>query len=61
LGDALTALGLVLVIEGLIFAAVPEGAKRALALMTSRPPVLLRMLGVGAMAAGVVLVWLVRG
>lgn len=61
LGDALTALGLVLVIEGLIFAAVPEGAKRALTLMTSRPPALMRMLGVGAMAAGVVLVWLVRG
>jgi hypothetical protein len=61
LGDALTALGLVLVIEGLIFAVVPEGAKRAVALLTSRAPALLRMLGLGAMAAGVVLVWLVRG
>jgi hypothetical protein len=61
LGDALTALGLVLVIEGLIFAVVPEGAKRAVALLTSRRPVLLRMLGLGTMAAGVLLVWLVRG
>jgi uncharacterized protein YjeT (DUF2065 family) len=61
LGDALTALGLVLVIEGLIFAAVPDGAKRAVALLTSRPPALLRMVGLGAMAAGVLLVWLVRG
>ena len=61
LGDALTALGLVLVIEGLIFAAVPESAKRAVALLTSRPPSLLRMVGLGAMAAGVLLVWLVRG
>ncbi len=61
LGDALTALGLVLVIEGLIFAAVPDGAKRAVALLTSRPPALLRMAGLGAMAAGVLLVWLVRG
>lgn len=61
LGDALTALGLVLVIEGLIFALVPEGAKRAVMLMTSRPPALLRMLGLGAMASGVLLVWFVRG
>jgi uncharacterized protein YjeT (DUF2065 family) len=61
LGDALTALGLVLVIEGLIFAVVPEGAKRAVALLTSRPSALLRMLGLGTMAAGVLLVWLVRG
>ena len=61
MGDALTALGLVLVIEGMIFAAVPEGAKRAVALMASRPPMLLRMLGLGAMAAGVLLVWFVRG
>jgi uncharacterized protein YjeT (DUF2065 family) len=61
LGDALTALGLVLVIEGLIFALVPEGAKRAVTLLTSRPPALLRMLGLGAMAAGVLLVWFVRG
>lgn len=61
LGDALTALGLVLVIEGMIFALVPEGAKRAVALLTSRPPALLRIVGLGAMTAGVALVWLVRG
>jgi uncharacterized protein YjeT (DUF2065 family) len=60
-GDALTALGLVLVIEGLIFAASPDGAKRAVALMANRPPALLRGLGLAAMAAGVLLVWLVRG
>jgi uncharacterized protein YjeT (DUF2065 family) len=30
-------------------------------LLTSRPSALLRMLGLGTMAAGVLLVWLVRG
>ena len=61
LGDALTALGLVLVIEGLFLAAAPDRLRRALAVMMSQPPALLRALGLGAMAAGVVLVWLVRG
>src|SRR4029077_14040867 len=59
-GDALTALGLVLVIEGLVLAVAPEGAKRAWALLMARPPGLLRGLGLGAMAAGVLLVWFGR-
>ena len=59
--DALTALGLVLVIEGLALAAAPEATKRALATMLSQPQGLLRLVGLGAMAAGVVVVWLGRG
>jgi uncharacterized protein YjeT (DUF2065 family) len=58
--DVLTALGLVLVIEGLTFAAAPESAKRALALLLSQPTGLLRGLGMAAMLAGVILVWAVR-
>ena len=61
LGDGLTALGLVLVIEGLVLAASPQAAKRLSALMMSRPPAVLRAVGLGAMVAGVALVWLVRG
>jgi uncharacterized protein len=61
LGDGLTAIGLVLVIEGLFLAAAPDRLRRALTLMMSQPPTLLRGLGLGAMAAGVVIVWLVRG
>ena len=60
LGDVLTALGLLLVIEGLTFAAAPERAKRALAALL-QPAGLLRAVGVVAMLAGVVLVWAVRG
>jgi uncharacterized protein YjeT (DUF2065 family) len=59
--DALTALGLVLVLEGLALAAAPEATKRALATMLSQPQGLLRLVGLGAMAAGVLVVWLVRG
>jgi uncharacterized protein YjeT (DUF2065 family) len=59
--DALTALGLVLVLEGLALAAAPEAAKRALAIMLNQPQGLLRLVGLAGMAAGVVVVWLVRG
>jgi hypothetical protein len=52
---------LVLVIEGLVLAVTPEGAKRAWALLMARPPGLPRGIGLGAMAAGVLLVWFVRG
>jgi uncharacterized protein len=61
LGDGLTALGLVLVIEGLVLAVTPEGAKRAWAMLMVRPSAVLRGVGLGAMAAGVLLVWFVRG
>jgi uncharacterized protein YjeT (DUF2065 family) len=61
LADALTAVGLLLVFEGLMLAAVPEAAKRAMAAMLARPAGLLRIVGVVAMAAGVAVVWLVRG
>ena len=61
LADALTAIGLLLVFEGLMLAAVPETAKRAMAAMLARPAGLLRIVGVVAMAAGVAVVWLVRG
>jgi uncharacterized protein YjeT (DUF2065 family) len=41
-GDGLTALGLV---EGLVLAVTPEGAKRAWAMLMARPPSFLRASG----------------
>ena len=61
LGDALTAIGLMLVFEGILLAAAPETAKRAVAAILARPAGLLRLVGMMAMAAGVAVVWLVRG
>ena len=61
LGDALTAFGLLLVFEGLVLAGAPETAKRAMAAIMGRPAGLLRVVGVVAWAAGVALVWAVRG
>jgi hypothetical protein len=55
------ALGLVFVIEGVVFAAFPETAKRAVASMLETPDGLLRGIGLVSALIGVVLVWLIRG
>jgi uncharacterized protein YjeT (DUF2065 family) len=59
--DVLAALGLVFVIEGLVFAAFPEQAKRAMASVVATPETTLRAIGIGSAIIGVVVVWLVRG
>lgn len=59
--DLVTALGLVLVIEGVLLALFPELMKRMVADILTRPSQLLRSAGVAAAALGVLVVWLVRG
>jgi uncharacterized protein YjeT (DUF2065 family) len=59
--DFLAALGLVFVIEGLIFAAFPGAAKRAMASVLESPDATLRMVGIGSAVIGLVMVWLARG
>lgn len=59
--DFLTALALVLVIEGLFLAIVPHRLKQILAMLETVPPEGLRVGGLGAAALGVLLVWLLRG
>ncbi len=59
--DFLAALGLVFVIEGLVFAAFPAQAKRAVQSVLDTPDASLRVIGVGSALAGLILVWLVRG
>ena len=58
--DFLAAFGLVFVIEGLVFAAFPVQAKRAMASVMETPETTLRAIGIGSAVIGVVLVWLVR-
>jgi uncharacterized protein YjeT (DUF2065 family) len=59
--DFLAALGLVFVIEGLIFAAFPGAAKRAMASVLESPDTTLRMVGIGSAVIGLIVVWLARG
>lgn len=59
--DLLMALGLVLVIEGLLYALVPAKLRAMMASMQKLSDDQMRIGGVMAMALGVAVVWLVRG
>ena len=53
--------GLVLVFEGLVLALAPKRLEEALQFLMSIPPETRRVLGLGALAGGVLLIWLARG
>jgi uncharacterized protein len=59
--DFLAALGLVFVIEGLVFAAFPQAARRAVVTVAQTPDEALRVVGLLSAVLGLVVVWLVRG
>lgn len=59
--DFLVALGLVLVLEGLLFAAFPGMAKRAMTSAIETPDSALRLIGIISAVIGLVSVWLIRG
>jgi uncharacterized protein YjeT (DUF2065 family) len=57
----LMALGLVFVIEGLLYALVPGHLKNMMRAMENTPDDTLRTGGMIAIGVGVLIVWLVRG
>jgi len=59
--DLICALGLVLVLEGILYGGMPGLARRLAAQVVAMPEGALRAGGLVAAAAGVALVWLVRG
>lgn len=59
--DFVAALGLVLVIEGVLYGGFPSLAKRLASEATGAPENTMRIAGLSAVAAGVFVVWLVRG
>ncbi|PLW75485.1 DUF2065 domain-containing protein [Cohaesibacter celericrescens] len=60
MSDFLAAVGLVLVIEGLLYALLPESMKRMMIEVATIPGSNLRVGGLLAMAIGVGIVWMVR-
>ena len=56
----LLALGLVLCIEGLVFALAPSRLEELLEILRNMPIETRRLIGLGALAVGVVLVWLAK-
>jgi uncharacterized protein YjeT (DUF2065 family) len=61
MSEFIVAIGLVLVIEGLVFAAFPAAAKRLAASALESPDLSLRVAGIASAVIGLVLIWLVRG
>jgi len=59
--DFLTALALVLVIEGLFMAIFPYRLRQILEMLDTMSPESLRIGGIAAAALGVFLVWVLRG
>jgi uncharacterized protein YjeT (DUF2065 family) len=58
--DFLAALGLLLVVEGIVFAAFPEAVKRAMAEAAQSPADRMRLVGLVSAVVGLVVVWFVR-
>lgn len=59
--ELIVAAGLVLVIEGLLYALAPGFLRRAMAAAQVMPDQTMRTCGVAAIALGVLVVWLARG
>ena len=55
------AIGLVLVIEGLFFAAFPRAAKHLAQTALDSPENSLRLAGIVSATLGILIIWLVRG
>ncbi len=61
MSDFLAALGLVLVIEGALYALFPNVVQTYLVRVMELPPAALQKAGIGACIVGLGIVWLVRG
>jgi uncharacterized protein YjeT (DUF2065 family) len=59
--DLLAAIALYLVIEGLLPFASPSGWRQGLVMIARLPDAQLRLVGLSSIAAGLMLLWFVRG
>ncbi|KAB0537717.1 DUF2065 family protein [Pseudochrobactrum algeriensis] len=61
MSDLITAIGLLLVLEGLLYGGFPHFARRMAKDVSEAPENYLRIAGIVALALGVGVIWLVRG
>lgn len=59
--DFVTAVGLVLAIEGALYALFPRGMQRMMRGALEMPPAALRNGGIAALLLGFAVVWMIRG
>ncbi len=60
MADLLLGIGLVLVIEGLVYALAPSLVERLLEALRAMPVEMRRSLGLGAIASGLIFVWVAQ-
>ena len=58
--DVLLVVGLILALEGCLYAAFPGGMKRMMAIMLQQPDDALRISDLGAATLGVGIIWLAK-
>jgi uncharacterized protein len=58
--DLLVGVGVLFVLEGLMFAASPSWMRRAMKNAMATPDNVLRVIGIGSAIAGLIVIWLVR-
>jgi uncharacterized protein YjeT (DUF2065 family) len=58
--DFLIGVGVLFVIEGLMFAASPAWMRRAMKSALATPDNVLRGIGIGSAVAGLLLIWIIR-
>ncbi len=58
--DLIAALGLALAVEGILFAAFPDGVRRAMYEAAHTPSDRMRIVGLISAVIGIVIVWAVR-
>ena len=61
MSDLVVALGLVLVIEGALYALFPGGMQRMMAQLQETAPATLRVMGLGGAVVGFIVVWIAHG
>ena len=59
-GDFLIGIGILFVLEGLLFLAIPVWMRRAMKSALAAPDNILRIAGIGSAIGGLILIWFVR-
>jgi len=59
-GDFLIGLGILFVLEGLMFAASPSWMRRAMKSAMATPDHVLRAVGIGSAVLGLIIIWVIR-
>jgi hypothetical protein len=60
IADFLIGVGILFVLEGLMFAASPAWMRRAMKSALATPDNVLRAVGIGSAVAGLILIWVIR-